>query len=33
MPAADAGPWGSFSVVQDPNGAVFSLFQPKEGDC
>ncbi|MDB5096381.1 MAG: Glyoxalase/bleomycin resistance protein/dioxygenase [Cyanobacteria bacterium RYN_339] len=31
MAEIDTGEWGKFGVIQDPNGAVLSLFQPKEG--
>jgi predicted enzyme related to lactoylglutathione lyase len=30
MANVEAGPWGRFSVIQDPVGAVFALFQPNE---
>jgi predicted enzyme related to lactoylglutathione lyase len=30
MPEVDTGEWGKFAVMQDPQGAVFSLFQPSQ---
>lgn len=30
MPSVEAGEWGKFAVIQDPDGAVISLFQPSQ---